>query len=190
MAGTLLYPVWVAGPALVPQELADDYAADDPAIHPDPANADSPDVVGPVAAWEIAAEGRQHNPPPDASEYVRKLYEMAALLPSMSPSREAQLTIAIGPGGLAVLGTPEYDPRYTAGARVSLAAGPHRGDLAVRGPGGRGTGPADRRALKGLPADSPERLLALDGLGRRLRDRYCSRTTPRTCTRRSASPGT
>ncbi|MFE9174535.1 CHAT domain-containing protein [Streptomyces kebangsaanensis] len=174
MAGTLLFPVWVADPGLVPPELAAGYASTDPAMRPDPANADGPpEWSAQCAASMIAAEGRQHNPPPDASEDVRRLHEMAALLDTVAPSREIHRATAIGGGSLAVLATPEYDPRYT-GRREDLSRA-----LALAGmtwPFGE-LGDADpvrlaHRALKGIPADSPERLLALDGLGDLLRERY------------------
>jgi tetratricopeptide (TPR) repeat protein len=180
MAGTLLFPVWVADPELVPQELAAYYASADPAMRPDPANADRPAVWSAQCdAWVIAAEGRQHDPPPDASEDVRKLYELAAQLRSMAPSREARLAIAIGSGSLAVLGTPEYDPSYT-DWRESLSRALELAGMAW--PFGE-LGDADpvrlaHRALKGIPADSPERLLALDGLGIRLRERYMQSHAP------------
>ncbi|MEV7991030.1 hypothetical protein AB0O67_03695 [Streptomyces sp. NPDC086077] len=62
----------------------------------------------------IAAEGRQHDPPPDASEEERDLHRLAVLLAGMAASREALLATAIGCGSLAVLATPEYD-RWFAG---------------------------------------------------------------------------
>ncbi|MFE4176756.1 CHAT domain-containing protein [Streptomyces sp. NPDC056909] len=174
MAGTLLFPVWVADPGLVPPELAAGYASTDPAIRPDPANADGPaEWSAQCAAFIISAEGRQHNPPADASEDVRKLHEMAALLDTMAPSRETQVATAIGCGSLAVLAMPEYDRWYT-DVREDLARA-----LALAGttwPFGE-LGDADpvrnaHRSLKAVPADSPERLLALAGLGDRLLDRY------------------
>lgn len=57
MAGTLLYPVWVADPQLVPPQLATGYAANDPAMHPDPANADGPNEwTAQAAAFKIVVE--------------------------------------------------------------------------------------------------------------------------------------
>ncbi|MEU1035795.1 CHAT domain-containing protein [Streptomyces mirabilis] len=174
MAGTLLYPVWVADPALVPPQLAAGYAANDPAIHPDPANADGPhEWAALVAAFEIVAEGRQHTPPPGASESVRGLHKMAVLLATMSPSRDAQLTTAIGLAGLAVLATPEYDPWYPGRLRgatdcVTLAGATWPfGDLPDADPVR-----FVRGALRRIPAASPERVLVLAGLGRLLLDRY------------------
>ncbi|MFE6157359.1 CHAT domain-containing protein [Streptomyces sp. NPDC056486] len=174
MSGTLLYPVWVADPGLVPPELAAGYASNDPAVHPDPANADGPhEWAAQVAAFEIVVEGRQHNPPPDASEDVRRLHELAVVLAAMPLAREARLATAIGLGSLAVLATPEYDPWFPGRLRgvsdiVALtgATWPF-GDLADADPIRFVHG-----ALKRIPAGSPERPLVLDGLGRRLLDRY------------------
>ncbi|MCX4970788.1 CHAT domain-containing protein [Streptomyces sp. NBC_00654] len=174
MSGTLLYPVWAADPGLVPPELAAGYASNDPAIHPDPANADGPNEwSAQVAALKIVAEGRQHNPPPGASEADRWLHEVAVVMATMTPSRDAQLATAIGLGSLAVLATPEYDPWFPSRLRgvtgiVTLAGTTWPfGDLADADPVRFVHG-----ALKRIPADSPERLLVLDGLGRRLLDRY------------------
>ncbi|MCT2588745.1 CHAT domain-containing protein [Streptomyces sp. N2-109] len=174
MSGTLLYPVWVADPGLVPPELAAGYASNDPATHPDPANADGPNEwAASLAAFEIVVEGRQHNPPPDASEAERRLHEMAVVLAAMTLSREARLATAIGLGSLAVLATPEYDPSFPGRLRgvadiVTLAGATWPfGDLADADPVR-----FVRSALKQIPADSPERPLVLDGLGRQLLDRY------------------
>ncbi|MEV6756531.1 CHAT domain-containing protein [Streptomyces sp. NPDC051214] len=174
MAGTLLYPVWVADPGLVPPGLAAGYAANDPATHPDPADADGPDEwAAQVAAFKIVVEGRQHNPPPDATEAVRRLHAMAIALAALPLSREARLASVIGLGALAVLATPEYDPWFPGRLRgvadiVTLtgATWPF-GDLADADPVRFVHG-----ALKQIPADSPERLRVLTGLGRRLLDRY------------------
>lgn len=174
MSGTLLYPVWVADPGLVPPELAAGYATNDPATHPDPADADGPDEwAAQVAAFKIVVEGRQHNPPPDASEAVRRLHEMAVALAALPLSREARLASVIGLGSLAVLATPEYDPWFPGRLRgvadiVTLtgATWPF-GDLADADPVRFVHG-----ALKRVPADSPERPRVLTGLGRRLLDRY------------------
>ncbi|MFG2651307.1 hypothetical protein [Streptomyces sp. NPDC048436] len=174
MSGTLLYPVWVADPGLVPPELAMGYGANDPATHPDPADADGPhEWAAQVAAFKITVEGRQHNPPPDASEAVRRLHEMAVALAAMPLSREARLASVIGLGSLAVLATPEYDPWFPGRLRgvadiVTLtgATWPF-GDLADADPVRFVHG-----ALKRIPADSPERPRVLSGLGRRLLDRY------------------
>ncbi|GHG99449.1 CHAT domain-containing tetratricopeptide repeat protein [Streptomyces lanatus] len=174
MAGTLLYPVWVAEPGLVPPVLAEGYASNDPAIHPDPANADGPhEWAAQVAAFEIVLEGRQHNPPPNASEVDRRLHEMAVLLAAVAPSRQVRLSTAIGLASLALLATPEYDPWFPGRLRgvrdiVSRAGATWPfGDLADADPVR-----FIREALARIPADSPERLLVLDGLGRRFLDRY------------------
>ncbi|MEV0690747.1 CHAT domain-containing protein [Streptomyces sp. NPDC050388] len=174
MAGTLLFPVWVADPGLVPPELAAGYAATDPAVRPDPADADGPaEWSAQCVASVIAAEGRHHTPPSDASEDVRRLHDMAALLAETTPSREFRLATAVGCGSLAVLATWEYDPWFVSRLQeVSRAviltgtAWPF-GDLTDADPVR-----FLHRAVKHAPADSPARLLALDGLGRRLRERY------------------
>ncbi|MEU6674068.1 CHAT domain-containing protein [Streptomyces sp. NPDC046925] len=174
MAGTLLYPVWVADPALVPPQLAAGYAANDPATHPDPADADGPDEwAAQVAAFKVAMEGRQHTPPPDASEDVRRLHELAVVLAAMPLSPEAKRATAIGLGSLAVLATPEYDSRFpdrlrgTAGIVTLTGVSWPFGDLADADPVRYVHG-----ALKRIPADSPERPRVLGGLSRRLMDRY------------------
>ncbi|MEB3964825.1 CHAT domain-containing protein [Streptomyces kunmingensis] len=180
MSGTLLYPVWVAEPGLVPPELAASYASNDPATHPDPADADGPDAwAAQVAAFEIVVQGRQHKPPPDASEDVRRLHEMAEVLAAMPFSPEVRLATAIGLGSLAVLATPEYDPWFPGRLRgvaalVTLtgAAWPF-GDLADADPVRFVHG-----ALKRIPAGSPERPRVLTGLSRRLLDRYVDAHDP------------
>ncbi|MFC0598236.1 CHAT domain-containing protein [Streptomyces palmae] len=182
MAGTLLFPVWVADPGLVPPELAERYATADPATRPDPANADGPAEWSALcAAFEIAAQGRRHTPPPDATEDVRRLHELAASFDTRALSYEARLASAVGCGSLAVLATPEYDPRY-ADRRAALSSALARagmtwpfGDLSGDGAaGGEAADPVRlaHRALKAIPADSPERLVALEALGGRLLDRY------------------
>ncbi|WP_328907864.1 CHAT domain-containing protein [Streptomyces sp. NBC_00234] len=174
MAGTLLYPVWVAEPGLVPPQLAAGYAAADPSRHPDPANADSADEwSAECAAALIAAEGQQHSPPRDAGEDELLLYELAARVGAEVPAREALLGIAIGMGSLAVLATPEHDPTYT----TRIADLNHALSLP-----GRPADDADKgteaaillmyRTLKSTPAASPDRLLALSNLGIRFLDRY------------------
>ncbi|MGW2052095.1 CHAT domain-containing protein [Streptomyces sp. NPDC001858] len=174
MAGTLLYPVWVAAPGLVPPELAAGYASNDPAMHPDPANIDGPDAwAALVDALGIVVEGRQHDLPPDASEADRRLHETAVLMATLAPSRDAQFAASIGLGSLAVLATPEYDPWFPSRLRgvtgmVTLAGTTWPfGDLADADPVRFVHG-----ALKRIPADSPERPVVLYGLGRRLLDRY------------------
>ncbi|WP_217130882.1 CHAT domain-containing protein [Streptomyces sp. AC558_RSS880] len=174
MAGTLLFPVWVADPASVPPELAAPYAATDPAERPDPTGTDGPsEWSAACAAAVIAAEGRQHTPPPDASEDLLRLHQMAVVLAASALSREHLLAQAVGSGSLAVLATWEYDywfaDRLEEVARAVALAGTTWpfGDLADGDPVR-----FIHRAVKGTPAASPARLLALDGLGRRLRDRY------------------
>ncbi|MFF7203238.1 CHAT domain-containing protein [Streptomyces sp. NPDC008141] len=173
MAGTLLFPVWVVDPGLVPPELAEGYARTDPAVRPDPAKADGPaEWAGECAAGMIAAEGRQHNPPPDATEDVRRLYELAARFGAMTPSREMRLAVAIGCGSLAVLATPEDDPAYAArldGLRNAVALA---GTAGLLGDPGVDRVRAAHRALKGIPADAPGRLLALSDLGIAFLERY------------------
>ncbi|WP_328718907.1 CHAT domain-containing protein [Streptomyces sp. NBC_00247] len=180
MAGTLLFPVWVRDPGLVPPELAANYASTDPAVHPDPENADGPDEwTASAMAYGIAAEGRHHRPPPEASEGVRDLHELAALLTAALPSPEIRAATAIGLGSLAVLATPEYDPAFpgrlgAAADAVSVAGATWPfGDLADGDPVR-----FLHSALGRIPADSPERLLTLDGLGRRLLDRYTDSYDP------------
>ncbi|MFD6420468.1 CHAT domain-containing protein [Streptomyces sp. NPDC060198] len=180
MAGTLLFPVWVSDPDLVPAGLAAGYASADPATHPDPENADGPDEwTASAAAFKIAAEGRQHHSPPGASESVRNLHELAVLLTAALPSPEIRAATAVGLGSLAVLATPEYDPAFQGRLRaatdtvtVAGATWPF-GDLADGDPVR-----FVHSALRRIPADSPERLLALDGLGRRLLDRYTDSYDP------------
>ncbi|MFJ3616999.1 CHAT domain-containing protein [Streptomyces iakyrus] len=174
MAGTLLFPVWVADPVSVPRELAAGYASADPASRPDPANADGPSEWSALcAAALIAAQGRQHTPPPDAPEDLLRLHEMAAMVSATGPSREEQLASAMGSGSLAVLATWEYDlwfvDRLEKVARAVAFAGTTWpfGDLADGDPVR-----FIHSAVKRTPADSPARLLALDGLGRRLQERY------------------
>ncbi|WP_435224538.1 CHAT domain-containing protein [Streptomyces sp. Tue6028] len=173
MAGTLLFPVWVADPGLVPPELAANYAALDPAVRPDPANADGPgEWAASCAAFAIAAEGTPHDPPPDASDDTRRLYELATQFGAMTTSREVQVATAIGCGTLAVLATPEQDPvhlsRVESLSEVLALAGMSWpfGDLSVD-PVRSG-----HRVLKGTPSDSPDRLLALSNLGITLMERY------------------
>ncbi|GAA0931357.1 CHAT domain-containing protein [Streptomyces thermoalcalitolerans] len=174
MAGALLFPVWAADPASVPPEMAASYASADPALRPDPANADGPAEWSALcAAALIAAEGRQHTPPPDASEDTLRLHEMAVTLAATTPSREALLVSAIGSGSLAVLATWEYDPQFAGRldevSRAVARAGTTWpfGNLADADPVRFIHG-----AVKRAPAGSPARLFALDGLGRRLLERH------------------
>ncbi|MBM7168817.1 CHAT domain-containing protein [Streptomyces sp. G44] len=172
MAGALLYPVWVADPGLVPPELAEGYATNDPATHPDPADADGPhEWAAYVTAYEIVVKGRRNNPPPDTSEPVRRLRRIAELLATMPP--EAQVATAVALAGLAVLATPEYDPWFPARLRGAADTVTLTG---VTWPFGD-LSDADpvrfvRGALRRIPAASPERLLVLSGLSRQLLDRY------------------
>ncbi|MFI1420783.1 CHAT domain-containing protein [Streptomyces sp. NPDC020731] len=184
MAGTLLFPVWVAEPESVPPLLAAGFAATDPAVRPDPADADGPaEWWAESAASLIAAEGRAHDVPSDAHEGLRRLHRLAATLVSSTPSYEVRLATAVGCGNLTILATPEYDPGY-ADRRAALDRA-----LAVAGlpwpfedvPESSGTGDPvllAHRALKGLPAGSPERSRALSALGGRLRDRYLESYDP------------
>ncbi|MEV7289700.1 hypothetical protein AB0O01_34990, partial [Streptomyces sp. NPDC093252] len=178
MAGTLLFPVWVADPGSVPPELAVPFAATDPATRPDPADAGGPEVWwAQCATLVILLEGRQHSPPPDASEEVRQLHEMAARLatePALPPA--ARLAAGIGGGLLAVLATPAHDPAHDRRRRALARAldlghldWPHL-DLTTDPT----ADPVQRahRALKAVPGASPERLPALAALADRLRERY------------------
>jgi CHAT domain-containing protein/tetratricopeptide (TPR) repeat protein len=175
MAGTLLFPVWVADFTAVPPELAARYANSDPAVRPDPANADGPgEWAAQCAALVIAVQG--HNPPPDATEDVRRLHELAVGLLSLIPTPEARLATAVGCGSLAVLATPEYEPPY-AGRRAELSRACELAGTAwpfADSFGDVATDPVrlTHRALRAIPADSPERLLALHALGGHLLDRY------------------
>jgi hypothetical protein len=170
MAGTLLFPVWVADPQSVPPGLAAGYASADPASRPDPAAADGPNEwAAQCAAVGLAARGEHHDPPADAPEDVRRLHELAAAMVAMTASREALLATGIGCGSLAVLATPEHDLRFAdrlgdvSGVVAHAGIAWPFGDLADADPV-RFT----HRAVKALPADSPERLLTLIGLSRRL----------------------
>ncbi|EMF30117.1 hypothetical protein H114_05789 [Streptomyces gancidicus BKS 13-15] len=174
MAGALLFPVWVADPASVPPELAARYAITEPVARPDPAAAGGPAEWSALCvAAMIAAEGRQHTPPPDASGTLLRLHQEAARVAAWTPSRELQLAQAVGLGSLAVLATWEYDSSFAERLEevfraVSLAGTTWPfGDL-------MGGDPVRfiHRAVKQAPAASPARLLALDGLARRLKERY------------------
>ncbi|MCX5097226.1 CHAT domain-containing protein [Streptomyces sp. NBC_00365] len=173
MAGALLFPVWVADPRLVPPQLAVGFARIDPALRPAPTNADGPaEWAGECAALVIAAEGQQHNPPPDASEDTLRLYESAARYGAMTPSRETQLATAIACGSLAVLATPDDDPESAArleGLSYAVALAGMTwpfGDLSIA------RVRLGHRVLKSIPSDSPDRLLALSDLGIQLLERY------------------
>ncbi|MFC8125800.1 CHAT domain-containing protein [Streptomyces sp. NPDC057302] len=190
MAGTLLFPVWMADPALVPAQLTAGYEATDPADRPDPANADGPDEwSAECAAAVIAAEGRQHSPPRGAGEDELRLYELASRVGASVPTHDVLLALAIGMGSLAVLATPEHDPTYATrvadltyalslaerhGTRGAEQHGPNAADQ--RGPSDDESPDAalhlTHRTLTGLPADSPERLLTLSNLGIQFLDRY------------------
>ncbi|MET8571555.1 CHAT domain-containing protein [Streptomyces sp. NPDC004783] len=172
MAGVLLFPVWVAEPGSVPPQLAAGYAAADPADRPDPANADG------VAEWSaqcaasvIAAEERQHRPPPDATEDDLRLHRMAAWVAASVAGRAALLATAVGTGRLAVLATPEDDPAY--GARVAGLV--HALSLGERPEASTGPQAALRRThrtVKCLPARSPDRFRELGNLGILMLERY------------------
>ncbi|WP_409235586.1 CHAT domain-containing protein [Streptomyces sp. PA5.6] len=184
MAGTLLYPVWVAEPASVPAELAANYAAGDPATHPDPSDADGPhEWAAQVAAFKILVEGWHHNEPPsdapgapevpEVPEAERRLHELAAVLAALPLPPEVRIATAIGLGSLAVLATPEYDPWFAGRLRgvadiVTLTGVTWPfGDLTDADPVRFAHG-----TLKWIPAHSPERLRVLTGLTRLLLDRY------------------
>ena len=173
MAGALLFPIWLVNPQLVPPVLAASYAHFDPALRPNPANADGPaEWTRDCTASVLAAQEQHDDPPPEASEDLRQLYELATRFAAMTSSREMQLANAIGRGSLAVLATPEDDPLYAErravlSYAVSLAVMTWPfGDLSVdRVRFGRGV-------LKNFPSDSPDRILALSDLALRLLVRY------------------
>ncbi|MGW1786047.1 CHAT domain-containing protein [Streptomyces sp. NPDC002143] len=173
MAGALLFPIWLVNPQLVPPVLAASYAHFDPALRPNLANADGPaEWTRECTASVLAAQEQHNDPPPDASEDLRQLYELATRFAAMTSSREMQLANAIGRGSLAVLATPEDDPLYAERRAVlSYAVGlavmtwPF-GDLSVD------RVQFGRSALKDLPSDSPDRILALSDLALRLLVRY------------------
>ncbi|MDI3417777.1 CHAT domain-containing protein [Streptomyces luteolus] len=190
MAGTLLFPVWVADPSLVPEPLAEHFASLDPAVRPDPANADGPaEWAAECAALALVAQGRQDSPSADATEDVRRLHELAGVFARMGFPPEIARATAVGCGSLAVLATPEYEPahahRAAALARALQLAGRDWpfGELAsTAGGADEPAGPdllgLTRRALRTLPADSPERLHALHALGDRLHERYLTSYDP------------
>ncbi|MGW0391005.1 CHAT domain-containing protein [Streptomyces sp. NPDC003042] len=174
MAGTLLFPVWMAYPGAVPPELAAGYEVTDPADRPDPAHADGPaEWLSECAAIVIAAQDPQDHPPRDAPEDVLRLYEATVRASAALPTREALLGVAVALGNLAVLATPEHDPAYatrtTVLTHVLSLAGQH-------GPSADGGSDAElhltHRTLKRIPADSPDRLLTLSNLSIQLLDRF------------------
>ncbi|MEU3660241.1 CHAT domain-containing protein [Streptomyces sp. NPDC032940] len=170
MAGTLLFPVWVADPRLVPPQLADGFAATGPADRPDPANADG------VAEWSaqcmvslIAAEGRR--PPPGATEDDLRLYALAERMGASVASREVLLATALAAGRLAVLATAEDDPAY--GSRIAdLTRASSLGERQEGEPDADTELVLVHRTLKALPGRSPDRLATLSNLGVQLLDRY------------------
>ncbi|MFJ9033247.1 CHAT domain-containing protein [Streptomyces sp. NPDC102274] len=174
MAGTLLFPVWVADPGLVPPQLAAGYESTDPADRPDPANADGPaEWSANCAAAVVAAEGRQHHPPRDAPEDELRLYELAVRVSASLPTRELLLGTAVGMGSLAVLATPEHDPTYAtriADLTHALSLAGQHGPMVDEGPDAALH--LTHRTLKRVPADSPDRLLTLSNLGIQFLDRY------------------
>ncbi|MER6115756.1 CHAT domain-containing protein [Streptomyces sp. NPDC001743] len=173
MAGALLFPVWVADPRLVPPELAAGYARIDPAVRPDPAHADGPaEWAGECAAFVLSAEEQQHDPPPDASEDVRRIYESAARYRVMTPSREIRLATAVGYGSLSVLATREDDSSYAARLEGLSFAVDLAGMTWPFGDLGAERARLAHRVLKDLPSGSPDRLLALSDLGTRLLENY------------------
>lgn len=164
MAGTLLYPVWVADAELVPPELAAGYAALAPGTRPDPANADGPhEWAAEAAASSLVLQGRQSELPP----------ELVALLDTLTLSREARIGTAAGLGGLALLATPEYDPWFTGRLRLVSEVAAFAGPMWPFGPVD-GEDPVGfvRSVLRRVPAESPERLLVLAGLSCLLLDRH------------------
>ncbi|MFD8963336.1 CHAT domain-containing protein, partial [Streptomyces anulatus] len=172
MAGTLLLPVWVADPRLVPPLLAAVFAGIDRAVHPDPASADGPaEWAAECAAFVLAAEGQQDSPPPDASEDVLRLYESAARYATMAPSRDVQLATAIGCGTLAVLATPDDDPEFATRLEGLTYAVALAGMIWPFGDLGDARVRLGHRVLKSIPPDSPDRLLALSDLGVQLMER-------------------
>ncbi|WP_344530265.1 CHAT domain-containing protein, partial [Streptomyces rectiviolaceus] len=182
MAGTLLFPVWVADPGLVPPQLAAGYESTDPADRPDPAHADGPaEWSAECAAAVIAAEGRQHHPPRGAAEDELRLYDLAVRVGASTPTREVLLSLAVGMGSLAALATPEHDPTYaTRVADLTHAlslAGQDRPEDQPEGQPNADAGPdaalrLTHRTLKRLPADSPDRLPTLSNLGIQFLERY------------------
>ncbi|MFS0694450.1 CHAT domain-containing protein [Streptomyces nitrosporeus] len=174
MAGTLLFPVWVADPEAVPPELAGSYALADPASLPDPAHADGPpEWSAQCAAAVIAVRGGEHRPPPGASEEFLLLHRAAEQVRAVAPTREVMLSMAVGSGRLAVLSTSGNDPAY--GTRISdlalalFLAAEHEPALGVdRDAALRLT----LRALKRLPDGSADQLSLLSDLGGRFLDRY------------------
>ncbi|MET8828481.1 CHAT domain-containing protein, partial [Streptomyces sp. NPDC004610] len=130
MAGTLMFPVWVADPGSVPPELAEHFAATDPATRPDPADADGPEIWWALCATAvILLEGRQHGPPPDASEETRRLHELAARTETdLRLPGALRVAAGIGGGFLSVLGTPPYDPVHDR-RRRTLARALHLAEL-------------------------------------------------------------
>lgn len=174
MAGALLFPVWVADPGLVPPQLAAGFAAADPSEHPDPTDADGPaEWSAECAAALIAAEGQQHSPPRGASEDDLRLHALAVRVSTSVPTREALLAIAVAMGSLAVLATPEHDPAY-----ATRTAELHHALSLPRRPAPGSDSAADaaihraHRTLRRIPAEAPDRLLALSNLSVLFLDRY------------------
>ncbi|MFJ8869430.1 CHAT domain-containing protein [Streptomyces sp. NPDC102473] len=194
MAGVLLFPVWTHDAQLVPPVLAAAFDRTAPHERPDPESADGPaEWSAECVASMIAAEGEQFDPPPDAPEGVRRLYELAVRAAAKAPSREALLDTGLAMGILAVAATPEHDPAYEdrcADLRHAFTlAGRHRadGDAPSRNASGTDTGPPAAapavqgteaaivlayRALKRMPAGSPGRVHALNDLGLHFHERY------------------
>lgn len=194
MAGTLLFPVWMNDPRLVPPELAAGFHRTDPDTRPDPENADGPDQwSAEYAAALIAAQGRQHDVPPGAPEEIRQLHRLAQRVAAMAPSPGVLSDIALAMATLAVAATPEHDPvyedRYADLCHAMSFVGGHGtdGNVPVRDTDRMNTErpsappPVDgteeavhlaHHALKRTPADSPDRVGALNGLGLQLHERY------------------
>ncbi|MGW6603905.1 CHAT domain-containing protein [Streptomyces sp. NPDC055036] len=194
MVGTLLFPVWMHDPRLVPPELASAYHRTDPDMRPDREHADGPaQWSAECAAAVIAAEGRQHHPPPDAPEEVRQVYALAVRTAAMAPSREALFELAQAMANLAVAATPEDDPEYQDRFADLLHASTLVSHLwaddnvAIWGanttntwrptepppaPGADSGVMHAYRTLKRIPRDSPDRVLALNDLAAQLLERY------------------
>ncbi|WP_299537583.1 CHAT domain-containing protein [uncultured Streptomyces sp.] len=188
MVGTLLFPVWMRDPRLVPADLAAAYARTDPGTRPDPDRADGPEQwSAEYVATMIAAAGEEHDPPPDAPEHVLRTYELAARTAAMSPSREVLLDTALGLAALAEAATPEDDPAYRDRLadlhHVASLAGLPRQDTTEptdttdttgdQPPGGVDAAVLHAyRTLTRMPAGSPGRIHALNDLGTQVLERY------------------
>ncbi len=196
VAGTLLFPVWVADPSAVPEPLANWFAAAPRHAWPDPAGADGPaEWAASSIAGVIAAEGRQHTPPRGASEATLRLHALAAEFAASGLGPEMLLHSAVGGGILAHLGTPDHDLAYPIRVlEYALAAlDRYRGVPGAPAPGDAPL-PDDRETreialllaretLEGAPhapnaPNGGDRLEALSALVVRLIDRYLVERRP------------